>query len=82
MLIRISAVPMIELSLLTLQPHQNMAVIVPFHNLVAIHPKPMADFNFPLAVDCPPFPVQFTNNSMGTSLITTGISAMAIQALK
>ncbi|MBN1144585.1 MAG: PKD domain-containing protein [Bacteroidales bacterium] len=35
---------------------------------VVIHPKPLADFNFPLAVDCPPFPVQFTDNSMGTSL--------------
>lgn len=35
---------------------------------VVIHPKPLADFNFPLAVDCPPFPVQFTDNSMGASL--------------
>ncbi len=35
---------------------------------VTIHPKPLSDFNFPLAVDCPPFTVPFTNNSMGTSL--------------
>jgi PKD repeat protein len=36
--------------------------------IVVIHPKPLADFNFPLAIDCPPFPVKFTDNSMGTSL--------------
>ena len=35
---------------------------------VTVHPKPLADFNFPLAVDCPPFTVPFTNNSLGTSL--------------
>ncbi|MFO7369394.1 MAG: PKD domain-containing protein, partial [Bacteroidales bacterium] len=35
---------------------------------VVIHPKPLADFSYPVAVDCPPFPVQFTDNSMGTSL--------------
>lgn len=35
---------------------------------VTIHPKPLADFNFPVAVDCPPFAVQFTDNSMGTNL--------------
>jgi PKD repeat protein len=35
---------------------------------VTIHPKPLADFSFPLAVDCPPFTVPFTNHSMGTSL--------------
>ena len=35
---------------------------------VTVHPKPLADFSFPLAVDCPPFTVPFTNNSMGTGL--------------
>ncbi len=35
---------------------------------LTVHPKPMADFNFPLAVDCPPFSVPFTNNSQGTGL--------------
>ena len=35
---------------------------------VTIRPKPMAVFDFPVAVDCPPFPVQFTNGSTGTSL--------------
>ncbi len=35
---------------------------------ITIHPKPMAEFNFPLAVDCPPFTVQFTNSSLGTNL--------------
>ncbi|HLO57918.1 MAG TPA: PKD domain-containing protein [Bacteroidales bacterium] len=35
---------------------------------VRIHPKPFADFNFPKAVDCPPFAVQFTNSSLGNSL--------------
>jgi PKD repeat protein len=36
--------------------------------MVTIHPKPMADFTYPMTVDCPPFSVPFTNNSMGTSL--------------
>jgi PKD repeat protein len=36
--------------------------------VVTIHPKPLADFNFPLTVDCPPFTVPFTNNSTGTGL--------------
>ncbi len=35
---------------------------------VVVHPKPLADFNYPMAVDCPPFPVSFTDNSMGTNL--------------
>jgi len=35
---------------------------------VVIHPKPLADFSFPNAVDCPPFAVQFADNSTGTSL--------------
>jgi PKD repeat protein len=35
---------------------------------ITVHPKPLADFNFPLAVDCPPFTVPFTNNSQGTYL--------------
>ncbi len=35
---------------------------------VTIHPKPLADFSYPLAVDCPPFTVPFTNSSQGTSL--------------
>jgi gliding motility-associated-like protein len=35
---------------------------------VIIHPKPLADFNFPHSVDCPPFTVQFTNGSIGTNL--------------
>ena len=35
---------------------------------VTIHPKPMADFEFPLAVDCPPFTIPFTNNSQGINL--------------
>ena len=36
--------------------------------MITIHPKPMADFSFPLTVDCPPFSVTFANNSMGTNL--------------
>jgi gliding motility-associated-like protein len=35
---------------------------------IVIHPKPKADFEYPVAVDCPPFGVHFTNSSMGTSL--------------
>ncbi|MBN2611254.1 MAG: PKD domain-containing protein [Bacteroidales bacterium] len=35
---------------------------------ITIHPKPKADFNFPVTVDCPPFPVTFTNISRGTDL--------------
>jgi PKD repeat protein len=35
---------------------------------ITVHPKPLADFNFPLAVDCPPFTVPFANNSLGISL--------------
>jgi PKD repeat protein len=36
--------------------------------VITIHPKPKADFNFPVTVDCPPFPVTFTNASRGTDL--------------
>jgi PKD repeat protein len=36
--------------------------------LLTIHPKPLADFTYPLAVDCPPFSVPFTSNSQGASL--------------
>jgi PKD repeat protein len=39
-----------------------------FSRQVIIHPKPLADFEFPLAVACPPFAVDFTNNSQGTDL--------------
>ncbi len=35
---------------------------------VTIHPKPLADFSYPLAVDCPPFTVPFSNGSQGTNL--------------
>lgn len=35
---------------------------------VTIHPKPLADFTYPLAADCPPFSVLFTNASLGTAL--------------
>jgi PKD repeat protein len=35
---------------------------------LTIYPKPLADFSYPLVVDCPPFPVQFTNQSVGTHL--------------
>lgn len=35
---------------------------------VIVHPKPLADFNFPQAVDCPPFEVQFNETSIGTNL--------------
>lgn len=35
---------------------------------VTIHPKPLADFSFAQAVDCPPFEVQFTGSAIGTSL--------------
>ncbi|HEX2394859.1 MAG TPA: PKD domain-containing protein, partial [Bacteroidales bacterium] len=35
---------------------------------LTIHPKPLADFSFVNAVGCPPFEVQFTGNSIGTSL--------------
>ncbi len=37
-------------------------------NSLTIHPKPLADFTYPQVVDCPPFPVQFTNQSVGTHL--------------
>jgi PKD repeat protein len=37
------------------------------HSLT-VHPKPLADFNFPLASDCPPFTVPFANTSLGTDL--------------
>lgn len=37
-------------------------------HVLIVHPKPLADFNFPLSADCPPFEVPFTNNSQGTSL--------------
>jgi len=36
--------------------------------ILTVHPKPMADFGFPVATDCPPFTVPFTNNSQGTAL--------------
>lgn len=36
---------------------------------LSIHPKPLADFSYPQVVDCPPFPVQFTNHSVGTNLV-------------
>jgi len=36
---------------------------------ITVHPKPKADFNFPVTVDCPPFTVPFTNSSRGTDLI-------------
>lgn len=35
---------------------------------VTIHPKPNAEFNFPVTVDCPPFAVPFSNLSRGTDL--------------
>ena len=35
---------------------------------ITIHPKPKSDFNFPVTVDCPPFPVTFNNSSRGTGL--------------
>jgi gliding motility-associated-like protein len=35
---------------------------------VVIHPKPLADFDFPVSIDCPPFEVEFMNSSIGTSL--------------
>jgi PKD repeat protein len=38
-----------------------------FHS-ITVHPKPLADFSFPVAVDCPPFSVPFTNNSQGGNL--------------
>jgi PKD repeat protein len=37
-------------------------------HLLTVHPKPLADFNYPLAVDCPPFVVPFTDNSQGINL--------------
>ncbi len=36
--------------------------------VLTVHPKPVADFGFPLAVDCPPFAIDFTNASQGTGL--------------
>ncbi len=36
--------------------------------VITVHPKPKADFNFPVTVDCPPFDVSFSNNSKGTNL--------------
>ncbi len=35
---------------------------------ITIHPKPRADYNFPLTVDCPPFSIPFSNSSRGTNL--------------
>jgi PKD repeat protein len=35
---------------------------------VTIHPKPRADFTYPVTIDCPPFTVEFTDNSKGTNL--------------
>ncbi|MBN2213828.1 MAG: PKD domain-containing protein [Bacteroidales bacterium] len=37
--------------------------------VITIHPKPKADFNFPVTVDCPPFPVTFSNASRGVDLV-------------
>jgi len=35
---------------------------------ITVHPKPLADFSFPQAIECPPFAVLFTNNSQGTDM--------------
>lgn len=35
---------------------------------ITVHPKPLADFSFPIAASCPPFAVNFTNKSEGTNL--------------
>ena len=35
---------------------------------VTVHPKPMADFTYPVTIDCPPFTLEFTDNSKGTNL--------------
>ncbi|MBN2482073.1 MAG: gliding motility-associated C-terminal domain-containing protein [Bacteroidales bacterium] len=35
---------------------------------ITAHPKPLADFSYPVALDCPPFEVTFTSNSQGTGL--------------
>ena len=37
--------------------------------VITIHPKPYSDFNFPVTVDCPPFPVTFSNTSRGVDLV-------------
>jgi gliding motility-associated-like protein len=37
-------------------------------HVITIHPKPNADFNFPVTIDCPPFSVPFENLSEGTNL--------------
>jgi PKD repeat protein len=36
--------------------------------LITIHPKPKADFTYPVTIACPPFPILFSNNSKGTGL--------------
>ncbi len=35
---------------------------------IIVHPKPVADFTYPVTVDCPPFTVPFTDKSIGTGL--------------
>lgn len=35
---------------------------------ITVHPAPLADFTYPVALDCTPFEVPFTNNSQGTGL--------------
>jgi PKD repeat protein len=37
--------------------------------VITVHPKPYSDFNFPVTVDCPPFPVSFSNASRGVDLV-------------
>jgi len=39
-----------------------------FVHTITVNPKPLADFTYPTAVACPPFDVQFTNESYGTNL--------------
>src|SRR4030042_1656070 len=38
-------------------------------NTITVHPKPVADFSYPVTAACPPFTVPFTNSSKGTGLI-------------
>ncbi|MBN2275775.1 MAG: PKD domain-containing protein, partial [Bacteroidales bacterium] len=35
---------------------------------ITVHPKPLADFTYPVTADCPPFTVPLTNRSKGTDL--------------
>ena len=35
---------------------------------LTVHPKPVADFTYPLTASCPPFTIPFTNLSKGTGL--------------